>query len=77
MVIFATMNKHLIKKAVDLLGSQVSLAQKCGVSQPAVYKWLNGGVITPENAIAVEKATDGAVTRCGLRPDVFGEEGTA
>jgi DNA-binding transcriptional regulator YdaS (Cro superfamily) len=62
-----------IEKAVEIAGGQVQLAKACKVSQPAVFKWLRGGRITAENAIKVETATDGQVTRQDLRPDIFGE----
>ncbi|MEJ1414263.1 MAG: Cro/CI family transcriptional regulator [Candidatus Sedimenticola sp. (ex Thyasira tokunagai)] len=62
------MNEH-IKKAVDLFGSQKLLADACGVSQPAVFKWLSGSRIKPENAAMVERVTAGKVTRRDLLPD--------
>lgn len=65
------MREHPIEKAIYVLGSQAALAHACGVSQPAVCKWLKGRVITPENAAAVERATNGLVTRRDLRPDDY------
>lgn len=62
-----------IEKAVSILGSQAALARACGVSQPAISKWLSGGIVSPENASAIERATDGAVTRKQLRPDDWRE----
>lgn len=63
---------ELIVRAVEILGSQSELARSCGVSQPTVHKWLHGlAVITPRNAIAVEHATGGKVTREQLCPDIF------
>ena len=59
----------IVEKAVDLLGSQVALAKACGVSQPAIHKWISGGVISPENAAAIERATEGRVSRRDLRPN--------
>lgn len=35
------MNK-VIQRALEIVGSQKRLADICGVSQPAVHKWLNG-----------------------------------
>lgn len=55
------MNKS-IKKAIDIIGSQSSLAKFCGVSQGAVQKWLNGGGISAEYLLKIESATNGQVT---------------
>ena len=41
------MNK-VIQRDLDIVGSQKRLADICGVSQPAVHKWLNGGSVSPE-----------------------------
>jgi DNA-binding transcriptional regulator YdaS (Cro superfamily) len=65
------LNRH-IQKAVKICGSQSKLAKACGVSQTAVWNWLHGSRISPENAIAVEMATVGQVPRDVLRGDVFG-----
>jgi DNA-binding transcriptional regulator YdaS (Cro superfamily) len=64
------MNAHIIE-AVRLLGSQKALADACGVSQAAVSKWVNGGQITAEKALLVQRSTDGAVSAQDLRPDIF------
>lgn len=61
-----------IQLAAELLGSQQALAKAAGVTQPAVFKWLAGK--TRPNfsaAIAIERATNGAVTRHDLRPDIY------
>jgi len=63
-------NKH-INRAIKEAGGQKSLAELIGVSQAAVSKWRLGKKITAENAVSVEKATNGKVTRKDLRPDVF------
>lgn len=54
------MNK-VILKAIKIFKSQQALAAACGVSQNAVSKWLNGGSISLENALKIEKATNGKV----------------
>jgi transcriptional regulator with XRE-family HTH domain len=44
-----------------------------GVSAGMVGHWIAGRHrITAERAIQIEAATDGAVTRAELRPDLFG-----
>lgn len=53
---------EIIKDAIKTLGSQTKLAECCGVTQGAVYKWLNGGEYSAKYAARIEKATDGKVT---------------
>jgi DNA-binding transcriptional regulator YdaS (Cro superfamily) len=62
-----------IKKAIDLLGTQVELAKALNVTQQAVTIWLNEKQKpSAKNAIAIEKATLGLVTRAEILPDIFG-----
>lgn len=60
------------------MGGVSVLAEKIGVVQSAVSNWRtrNSGV-PAERCIAIEQATDGAVTRYDLRPDIFGPAPTA
>lgn len=61
-----------IQRAIAHLGSQQALAAKLGVRQSAVSKWLYGSIaMTAERAVQIEEATDGAVRREDLRPDLF------
>lgn len=57
-----------VKKAVDAAGSQSALAKAVGVSQPAVNKWLRGGGIGLEHALAIERITGGTVRAVQLHP---------
>lgn len=60
-----------LKKAIKIAGGQRSLAKICGVSQPAVNKWLKGkSKIGEDKAMLTELALNGAVTCEELRPDV-------
>jgi len=52
---------ELVQQAIELLGTQQLLAEACSVSQNAVSKWLNGGAISLENALRIERATQGKV----------------
>ncbi|MFB5172846.1 transcriptional regulator [Erwinia amylovora] len=52
----------VIQKAIDTVGSQRELAQKVGVNQSAVSKWLCGGGIRSKYIAALEIATNGTVT---------------
>ena len=68
-------NPH-VRKAIELCeNSQSELARRCGgkVRQGHVWKWLHAEKLTAEASIQIETATDGAVTRYDLRPDVFGQ----
>ena len=49
----------VIYKALEIVGSQQRLADACGVSQPAVHKWLNGGSVSPKHVLSIVKATNG------------------
>lgn len=65
-------SKSAIQRAVDIVGSQSLLASNVGVTQGRVWQWCNGDRVPAERCADIERATDGAVTRYDLRPDVFG-----
>lgn len=67
------MNRE-IKRAIEIAGTQTKLAEASGLTQAAIHKLLSGKTrrISAENALAIERATDGQVTRYDLRPDIFG-----
>ncbi|AOM40205.1 transcriptional regulator [Xenorhabdus hominickii] len=70
----------VIQRAVNIVGSQEKLAALCGVSQPAVHKWLRGGRVSPQRVFAIVNATDGLVRAYEIRPDLphlFPREGQA
>jgi DNA-binding transcriptional regulator YdaS (Cro superfamily) len=59
-----------LRKAVEILGSQQATADLCGVSQTAVWKWLQTSKRLPaEHVLRVEEAT--GVSRHALRPDIY------
>jgi len=62
-----------IARAVNTVGSQRELARITGYSQHAIWHALQRGKVSAEMAIAIERATDGAVTARDLRPDIFSE----
>jgi len=63
-----------LRRAVEKLGGQAALARACGVKQGHVWHWLNkSGRVPGNHVLAIEAATDGAVTRYDLRPDIFCE----
>ena len=59
-----------LKQYCDVYGRQKELAKACDVTPQAVSGWLSKGV-PPERVLAIEKATDGKVTRYKLRPDIY------
>lgn len=63
------MTKEHIERAVELATSQSKLADAIGVKQQTISNWMKGGAIRPEHCSAIERFTDGAVTRRDLRPD--------
>lgn len=66
--------RNLLQKAINKAGSQQALAAAIGVSQQHVsYLMTKARRIPAEIAIAVERATDGEVSRNELRPDIFGD----
>ncbi len=53
-------------------GRQEDLAAAMGVAQQTVSKLLRGEVpVSPEQAIAIHRATHGAVPASALRPDLW------
>lgn len=66
------MSEALIQKAIEIAGgSQQKLADRIGFSQMAVCKALKAGFVSAKMAVAIERATDGQVSRVELRPDLF------
>lgn len=54
--------------------TQAKLAQELGITQSMVSHYVtNRYPVPPETAKAIEKITNGAVTRSELRPDIFGD----
>ena len=64
------MVRELIEKAVEICGSQQKLADACGVKQPSIWQAKESERCSAELAMAIERATDGAVKAIELRPDL-------
>ena len=59
-----------LQAALARAGSQSALARICGISQTAVWKWLQSSKRLPaEYCLAVEAAT--GVSKHLLRPDIY------
>jgi DNA-binding transcriptional regulator YdaS (Cro superfamily) len=70
---FAPSPESALKAAITILGSQAEMARLCGISQPAVWKWVRAGKrLPPEHVLTVEAAT--GVPRWELRPDLYPPE---
>lgn len=62
---------NAIELAIKTVGSQSKLAAILSVKQQAVSNWKAVGFPPPNRVIAIERATNGAVTRHQLRPDIY------
>ncbi|MDR8087816.1 helix-turn-helix domain-containing protein [Burkholderia gladioli] len=50
--------------------TQSAFAVRLGVSQGLIYQWLTGRrPVSADKCVAIERATDGEVTRRDLRPN--------
>ena len=59
-----------LQAAVTRAGSQSAMARLCGVSQTAVWKWIQSGKRLPaEHCLIVERET--GVSKHLLRPDIY------
>lgn len=67
-------NPTPIERAVQIAGGAIPLADACGVSFQAVYKWIKKGHPPTERCASVEAAVGGAITRFELLPPTFGEQ---
>lgn len=66
------MTTSALGRAISICGSQSALARACGKKQAHVWWWLNRSKRVPaEHVIAVERATEGKITRSDLRPDIY------
>lgn len=62
-----------LREAVEIAGSQSELARRIGgkVRQQHVHYWLNNDYVPADHVLAIERATEGRVTRQRLRPDLY------
>ncbi|WP_322997469.1 helix-turn-helix domain-containing protein [Castellaniella sp.] len=68
------MSTQALHRACTIVGSQSALADKIGVRQSTLWHWLNRAKrgAPAEYVAAIETATDGAISRHELRPDIYG-----
>ena len=60
--------RHPLDRAADAVGGTPKLAAALGVSAQAICNWKERGVPI-ERCLAIERATNGSVTRRDLRDD--------
>lgn len=60
----------LINKAINHYGSQAKLADAMGCSQQQISYLLKAKSISAEMALKIDAATNGAVSKHQLRPDL-------
>ncbi len=60
-----------LKQAVEMSGSQSSLARACGVTQQAVQQWVSSGIVPVGRVKAVVDACEGKLKPYDFRPDIF------
>ena len=64
-------SRAAIERAVELFGSEKKLAAAVGIAQQVLNRAVRRGRVSPELAIAIQKATGGYVTANELRPDLW------
>jgi DNA-binding transcriptional regulator YdaS (Cro superfamily) len=66
----------IVQRAIDLAGGQTALARLIGgkIRQQHVRRWLHMKRVPAERAVQIEIATNGAVSRSELRPDLWPKE---
>ncbi|MBU2852924.1 transcriptional regulator [Acidithiobacillus ferriphilus] len=60
-----------LHKAIQLFGSQRRLALALNLSPMAISHWMKTQQVPYDKAIRIEQATQGAVPRWELRPDLW------
>lgn len=64
----AAMSNH-VRRAAEILGGLSAMARALSIKPPTVHQWADGErPVPPQHCLAIERATDGAVTRQDLRP---------
>src|SRR5262245_55869950 len=70
-VVSQSVVSQAIARAVAIAGSEVKLAEACGVTQPAISKAKVHGTTSARLAIATHRAPNGRVPASELRPDLW------
>lgn len=62
-----------IERICELAGGQIKVAKALEVTPQAVNLWVRTGRVPPERVLALERLSNGTISRHELRPDVFGD----
>lgn len=63
-----------IERAIEIAGSEAKLGALIGCSQVAINKAKHRGSVSAEMAVAIDRVTEGKVSKSELRPDLFPKE---
>lgn len=64
-----------LRRAKEILGTEVAVAKIVGVDQPTVnYALRKRKAVPAEWCLKLEEATGGKITRHDLRPDLYPED---
>lgn len=58
---------------IRIAGGRDKLAAKIGINGEAISHWKTRGYAPASRCLALEQSCQGQVSRCDLRPDIFGE----
>lgn len=61
-----------LRQAVEIAGGQTELGRRSGIPQQTIW-WLltTARKMSAEDAVAIDRATEGRVSKHSLRPDLF------
>ncbi len=63
-----------VQEAIKRAGSGAGLGRATGYSQNAIWQAMKRGRVSPKMALAIHRATNGAVPASSLRPDLWPTE---
>ncbi|MFP5078626.1 transcriptional regulator [Rhizobium sp. YIM 134829] len=62
---------RLLEAAIAIAGSEAKLGKMVAVSQNAIWSAKRKGRVSAELAAGIDRATNGAIQKSQLRPDIF------
>ncbi|MEY2666377.1 MAG: hypothetical protein RLZZ384_548 [Pseudomonadota bacterium] len=60
-----------IEKIIEFFGTQYRLAKALNIKPQNVTQWIAANQIPLKQAINIEKASNGKITREQIRPDIY------
>lgn len=67
----STVVTRLLEAAITIAGSEAKLGVMAGYSQNAIWSAKRKGRVSAELAAGIDRATNGAISKSALRPDIF------